>query len=72
MPGCLQGQEGGAAGPAAVVPVTLLLLDVSGPEEWLELLQSSLAVLADALDPGSLCGIIGISHCISLLDMGGG
>lgn len=52
-------------------PVTLALVDVAGPGDFLELVQGGLTVAMEALPPGSLFGLIGISDCISLVDMSG-
>jgi hypothetical protein len=58
-------------GQPAVSPVTLALVDVAGPGDFLELVQGGLTVAMEALPPGSLFGLIGVSDCISLVDMSG-
>jgi hypothetical protein len=51
--------------------VTLLLVDTSGPDEFLDLVRGSLALGLDALPPDSLVGLLGVSDCITLVDMAG-
>ncbi len=51
--------------------VTLALVDAAGPDDFLDLVRGGLTVAMEALPPGSLFGLIGISDCISLVDMSG-
>lgn len=67
----------GGAGPheqqqPPVQQVTLALVDAAGPDDFLDLVRGGLTVAMEALPPGSLFGLIGISDCISLVDMSGG
>eukprot|EP00879_Flechtneria_rotunda_P001812 GHRR01001976.1.p1 GENE.GHRR01001976.1~~GHRR01001976.1.p1 ORF type:complete len:996 (+),score=422.55 GHRR01001976.1:2722-5709(+) len=59
------------AAESHAVPVTLVLVDVAGPEEFLELVRSGLNVALEALHPAGLFGIIGVSDSISLVDVSG-
>jgi hypothetical protein len=54
-----------------VLPVTLALVDAAGPDDFLDLVRGGLTVAMEALPPGSLFGLIGISDCITLVDMSG-
>lgn len=58
-------------GQPAAVPVTLLLVDVSGPDEFLDLVRSGITVSLEALDPSSLVGVIGVCDSITLVGMAG-
>lgn len=58
-------------GQPTAVPVTLMLVDTSGPEEFLELVRGGLSVAVDALDPASLIGLVGVSDSITLVDISG-
>jgi hypothetical protein len=59
------------SGQPTAVPVTLLLVDTSGPDEFLELVRAGLSLGLDALPPDSLVGLLGVSDCITLVDMAG-
>ncbi|KAF6265854.1 hypothetical protein COO60DRAFT_1697553 [Scenedesmus sp. NREL 46B-D3] len=61
----------GVAGQPAAVPVTLLLVDTAGPDEFLDLVRGALGLGLDALPPDSLVGLLGVSDCITLVDMAG-
>jgi hypothetical protein len=54
-----------------VLPVTLALVDAAGPDDFLDLVRGGLTVAMEALPPGSLFGLIGISDCITLVDLSG-
>jgi hypothetical protein len=60
-----------AAGQPSVLPVTLALVDAAGPDDFLDLVRGGLTVAMEALPRGSLFGLIGISDCITLVDMSG-
>jgi hypothetical protein len=62
---------GGGASSGAVHPITLAVVDAAGPSDFLALVRGGLAVALEALPPGSLFGLIGVSSCISLVDMSG-
>lgn len=51
--------------------MTLALVDVSGPDDFMDLVRGGLTVALEALAPGSLFGLIGISDSITLVDMSG-
>lgn len=60
-----------AAGQAPVLPVTLALVDAAGPDDFLDLVRGGLTVAMEALPRGSLFGLIGVTDCITLVDMSG-
>lgn len=54
-----------------VLPVTLAVVDAAGPDDWLDLVRGSLLLALEALPPSSLFALIGVSDCITLVDMSG-
>jgi hypothetical protein len=59
------------SGQPTAVPVTLLLVDTSGPDEFLDLVRGGLSLGLEALPADSLVGLLGVSDCITLVDMAG-
>jgi hypothetical protein len=70
-PGSAGAAAQGVSGQPTAVPVTVLLVDTAGPDEFLDLVRGGLALGLEALPPDSLMGLMGVSDCITLVDMAG-